>query len=99
MKSLLTAAVVFLLVAGARQVEATYADKIISYGGAGQGKVVFDGRIHAGKGLLCSECHPALFSTKKQALITMADHNEEKGCFACHNGTKVFADCGKCHRK
>jgi thiosulfate reductase cytochrome b subunit len=78
---------------------ATYADRIISYRGAGEGKVVFDGRTHAARGLLCPECHPALFATKKQALITMKDHADKKACFACHDGTRAFAECGKCHRK
>ena len=36
---------------------------------------------------------------RKQALITIADHGESKACFACHNGTKAFKQCEKCHRK
>ncbi len=72
---------------------------VLIYGGAGQGKVIFDGRIHASKGLVCGDCHTKVFETRKKALITMADHSEEKACFVCHNGKKAFNDCEKCHRK
>ncbi|HEY3308966.1 MAG TPA: c(7)-type cytochrome triheme domain-containing protein [Desulfuromonadaceae bacterium] len=99
MKILITAVVALQLLAGADMAGATYADKLIAYGGGGQGKVIFDGRTHAAAGILCTECHPALFATRKQALLTKADHDQAKGCFACHNGSKVFAECGKCHRK
>lgn len=98
MKILITAVAALQLLVIADMAGATYADKLIAYGSS-QGKVIFDGRTHAAAGLLCNECHPALFQTRKQALLTLADHNEVKGCFACHNGTRAFAECGKCHRK
>lgn len=71
----------------------------------GPGKVIFDGQMHAGKGLKCSECHPGVFKMKKGAdAITMKDINEGKFCGTCHNGTKAFSakdatNCGKCHKK
>jgi phosphate transport system substrate-binding protein len=74
-------------------------DKALLYGGAGQGRVIFDGRLHASKGLVCKDCHSAIFGTFKKALITMDDHSEPVACFVCHDGTKVFNDCEKCHRK
>ncbi len=74
-------------------------DKALLYGGAGQGKVIFDGRLHASKGMLCNDCHGALFGTAKKALITMDDHEKPVACFACHNGTRAFNDCELCHRK
>jgi phosphate transport system substrate-binding protein len=74
-------------------------DKALLYGGAGQGRVIFDGRLHASKGLLCNDCHSAIFATQKKALITMDDHSNAVACFVCHDGTKVFNDCEKCHRK
>jgi c(7)-type cytochrome triheme protein len=74
-------------------------DKALLYGGAGQGRVIFDGRLHASKGLVCKDCHSDIFETKKKALITMDDHGKAVACFVCHNGTKVFNDCEKCHRK
>jgi phosphate transport system substrate-binding protein len=73
--------------------------KVLIYGGAGQGKVIFDGRVHAAKGMVCNDCHTKIFETSKKALITMDDHSNEKACFVCHNGRKVFNDCEQCHRK
>lgn len=71
----------------------------ILYGGAGQGRVTFDGQLHASKGFVCNDCHLSLFATQKQSLITMEDHFEAKSCFACHDTKQVFRDCGSCHRK
>ncbi|BCS53511.1 c(7)-type cytochrome triheme domain-containing protein [Geobacter sp. SVR] len=88
-----------LLILLAGTVSATGGGKALLYGGAGQGKVIFDGRLHASKGLVCADCHSALFNTWKKDLITMDDHFSDKGCFACHNGTKVFNECEQCHRK
>jgi len=72
-----------------------------------QGKVTFDGKAHADKGLKCSDCHtkPALFKMKKgSASMKMADINAGKFCGECHNGSKAFktddnANCIKCHKK
>jgi hyperosmotically inducible protein len=71
------------------------------------GKVTFDGKAHADKGLKCADCHtkPKLFEMKKGGdKITMAAMNEGKFCGACHDGKKAFsvkapADCTKCHEK
>jgi c(7)-type cytochrome triheme protein len=73
--------------------------KVLLYGGAGQGRVVFDGHIHAAKGYTCNDCHLKLFATHKQALITMEDHSSKRSCFACHNGETAFNDCDRCHRQ
>ncbi|NLI31086.1 MAG: hypothetical protein GX423_13555 [Nitrospiraceae bacterium] len=73
--------------------------KALMYGGAGQGKVIFDGKVHASKGMVCTDCHMTIFQTKKKALITMDDHGADKACFVCHNGKKAFNDCDQCHRK
>jgi len=86
----------FLTSAGAG---ATGDGKRLLYGGAGQGKVIFDGRTHASAGFVCNDCHLAIFQTAKKALITMDDHQTRKACFSCHNGTKAFNECEKCHRK
>lgn len=74
-------------------------DKALLYGGAGQGKVIFDGRLHASKGLRCNDCHSDIFATNKKALITMDNHGESVACFVCHDGVKAFNDCESCHRK
>jgi len=71
-----------------------------------QGKVTFDGKVHADKGLKCADCHtkPKLFEMKKGGgKMTMAAMNEGKSCGACHDGKKAFsvkapADCVKCHK-
>jgi c(7)-type cytochrome triheme protein len=69
------------------------------------GKVVFDGKIHAEKGLKCNDCHTKIFKMKKGAdEMKMADINAGKFCGECHNGTKAFkasdsGNCGKCHKK
>ena len=70
------------------------------------GKVTFDGKAHADKGLKCADCHtsPKLFEMKKGGdKITMAAMNEGKFCGSCHEGKKAFsvkapADCVKCHK-
>ena len=77
---------------------ATPGDTLIYRGGA-QGKVVFDGQVHAAKGLTCSTCHSALFATQRTGRITMADHGADKACFACHNGKRAFDTCASCHRQ
>ena len=71
-----------------------------------RGKVVFDGKVHADKGLKCANCHtsPKLFEMKKGGdKMTMAAMNEGKFCGTCHDGKKAFsvkapASCVKCHQ-
>lgn len=81
------------------------AGKTIEYAGGGFGKVTFDGKIHADKGLKCNDCHTKIFQMKKGSVkITMADMNAGKNCGECHNGKKAFkssdaANCAKCHKK
>ena len=70
------------------------------------GKVTFDGKKHADKGLQCADCHvkPKLFEMKKGAAkMSMAAMNDGKFCGTCHNGKKAFsvkvpANCSKCHQ-
>ena len=80
------------------------AGKTVEFDGKGAGKVVFDGKIHADKGLKCNDCHTKIFPMKKGGKYTMADMNAGKNCGECHNGTKAFkssdaANCAKCHKK
>ena len=71
-----------------------------------RGKVIFDGKVHADKGLKCADCHtkPKLFEMKKGGdKMSMAAMNEGKFCGTCHDGKKAFsvkapADCAKCHQ-
>jgi c(7)-type cytochrome triheme protein len=80
------------------------AGKTVEYDNPG-GKVVFDGKVHADKGLKCNACHTKIFKMKKGAVkFTMAEMNAGKFCGECHNGTKAFktddsASCTKCHMK
>lgn len=79
--------------------------KTVEYKGGALGKVTFDGKIHADKGLKCNDCHTKIFQMKKgTAKMKMADINAGKFCGECHNGTKAFkasdaANCAKCHKK
>lgn len=99
---MLTLAVAVVFVGSAMAVNP---GKTVEYAGGTQGKVVFDGKVHADKGLKCNDCHTKIFQMKKGAAkITMADMNAGKFCGECHNGTKAFAskdaaNCGKCHKK
>lgn len=69
------------------------------------GKVTFDGKAHADKGLKCNDCHTKIFKMKKGGdKITMAAINKGEFCGACHNGEKAFKsndpkDCKLCHKK
>ena len=79
----------------------------IEFAGGDKGKVAFDAKTHADKGLKCPDCHtkPKLFEMKKgKSGITKAAINDGKFCGTCHDGKKAFsvkaeADCGKCHKK
>ncbi len=77
--------------------------KTLTWEDGKQGKVTFDGKIHADKGLKCGDCHTKIVPMKKGE-IKMADINAGKFCGACHNGSKAFkagdpANCAKCHKK
>ena len=84
--------------------------KTVEYDGKGAGKVVFEGKMHAGKDagkdtLKCADCHPKLFQMKKGVnVMTKKDMEAGKYCGACHNGVRAFgvkdpATCVKCHKK
>jgi c(7)-type cytochrome triheme protein len=100
--ALVVAVMVFMMFAGSAM--AVPAGKTVEFDSP-QGKVTFDGKIHADKGLKCNDCHPKIFQMKKGAdKMTMADINGGKFCGECHNGTKAFksndpASCTKCHKK
>jgi phosphate transport system substrate-binding protein len=81
------------------QVTASEHGKTLRYSGGGEGMVVFDGRTHAGSGMVCHDCHMKLFTTRKKALITKEDHEKNTQCFACHDGAKAFNQCVSCHRR
>jgi c(7)-type cytochrome triheme protein len=81
------------------------ADKRITWGGSGQGQVIFEGDEHAEKGYKCDTCHPSLFQMKKgEARITLAAHTNGQFCGACHNGKTAFGTddpkkCNECHKR
>jgi len=109
MKKFTVILVVLIAVAFVGNVMAVPGGKTVEFAGGDHGKVVFDGKVHADKGLKCNDCHPKVFPMKKPgaegaAKITMADMNAGKNCGECHNGTKAFkssdeANCAKCHKK
>ncbi len=102
-KIFVLALVVVVSLALAMTAFAVPAGKTVEFAGGGAGKVVFDGKTHADKGLKCADCHPGVFKMKKGAdKVTMADINAGKACGTCHkDGGKAFAakDCAKCHKK
>jgi c(7)-type cytochrome triheme protein len=83
----------------------------ITYDGKGAGQVIFDGMLHAAKGIACSVCHDehgfssALFKKKKGAdVISMRKMQLGSSCGYCHDGTKAFSatdylQCSNCHHK
>jgi len=78
--------------------------KTVDFKGGAMGKVTFDGKTHADKGLKCDACHTKVFQMKKGAVkIKMADHSGGNFCFTCHKeGGKAFTfsgNCKKCHKK
>ena len=94
----------FVALAFVGNVFAVPSGKTVEYVGGSEGKVIFNGKAHADKGLKCSDCHPKLFPMKKGPGFKMADMDAGKACGACHNGEKAFktsdkANCGKCHKK
>ncbi len=105
-KLLVLALAVIVSLAMAVAAFAVPAGKTVEFDGKGAGKVVFDGKMHADKGLKCADCHQSgLFKMKKGGdVLTMKDMDAGKNCGACHNGTKAFdvkdkASCAKCHKK
>jgi len=102
-KIFVLAIVVVVSLALAMTAFAVPAGKTVEFAGGGAGKVVFDGKTHADKGLKCADCHPGVFKMKKGAdKVTMADINAGKACGTCHkDGGKAFPakDCAKCHKK
>jgi len=94
----------FVVVAFVGSAFAIGTGKKVEYAGGPNGKVVFDGKIHADAGLKCAECHTKIWPMKKGEAMKHADMNAGKGCGVCHTGQKAFkiddqANCGKCHQK
>jgi c(7)-type cytochrome triheme protein len=104
-KIFVLALVVAVTLVMAAPVFAVMSGKTVEFNPKGADKVIFDGKIHADKGLKCKDCHPAVFKMKKGAdVITMKDMDAGKFCGTCHDGKKAFstsdkAACVKCHKK
>ncbi len=104
MKKMVWLAVITGVLTMAGNALAVPANKMLNWD-ASEGKVTFDGTIHADKGLKCNACHTKIFKMKKgTAVMKMDDINSGKFCGECHNGTKAFKtqekdNCGKCHKK
>ena len=78
---------------------ATPDGRVVRYRGGERGRVVFDPRVHAKAGLVCNDCHSELFPTRRTGLVSRADHDDRRRCFACHEGARAFADCDRCHAR
>jgi c(7)-type cytochrome triheme protein len=97
--ALLTASLFCLCAAGAPVAA-------FNYRGGEQGTVTFDHASHAARGYVCLDCHTKfpptgtqLFQTRRQGLISLAQHSSDTACFACHNGQLAFDTCRQCHRR
>jgi c(7)-type cytochrome triheme protein len=102
MKMFTTILALLLIVAFTGASYAVPPGKTAEFSGGAMGKVTFDGKIHADKGMKCNDCHTKIFQMKRDAKPKMADHKSDKFCFSCHNGAKAFAtdgNCTKCHKK
>ena len=103
MKILTTLLVIAIAVVFVGSAMAVNPGKTVEYAGGAQGKVVFDGKTHADKGLKCNDCHTKIFQMKKGAAKITAPHKAGEFCGACHDGKKAFGqeepNCGKCHKK
>ena len=107
MKKLLVIAIVMIVTfALSMTAFAVPAGKTVELDGKGAGKVVFDGKVHAAKGLKCADCHPGVFKMKKGVEVhTMKDMEAGKNCGVCHKeggkafGVKAADTCAKCHKK
>lgn len=79
----------------------------LTYQGKGAGEVIFDGAVHAAKGLACSVCHesqgllPAMFEMKKNGnFISMRKIVMGLSCGNCHKVTmNDTSTCSTCHHK
>ncbi|MEO5359231.1 MAG: cytochrome c3 family protein [Nitrospirota bacterium] len=69
------------------------------------GRVVFNGTKHAGKGIKCTQCHLEVFRMRHGVTrMTMKEMDEGAYCGACHDGKTSFSTsderyCSKCHLK
>ena len=101
---LTTILALLVTVAFATSAFAVASGKTVEYADGSNGKVTFDGKVHAEKGLKCNDCHTKIYPMKKGPALKMADINAGKGCGTCHNGEKAFKtsdpkNCNKCHKK
>ena len=91
-------ATLVLTLAASTPVRAVPPGLTLEFDGHGEGKVVFAGARHTGRGMHCSNCHLDIFDTSRSSQITRADHRREEFCFVCHDGERAFAARGKCDR-
>ncbi len=104
MKTVLKSMILIMTLGYISAVSAVPPGMEVEFSKSPMGKVTFSGKLHAEKGLMCNDCHTAIFEQKKGAAqITMADHEAgQKYCFTCHNGTKSFEtkdNCARCHKQ
>lgn len=100
MKRLIVCVAVAMVLTFSGSVMAAPKGKTVEFKGGAQGKVVFDGKVHAVN--KCTDCHPKIFKMKKGSTKVTAPHKPGKFCATCHDGKKAFSfkdNCGKCHKK
>jgi c(7)-type cytochrome triheme protein len=103
MKSLVLIVMTVLL--SASLAWAVPASKELEFTKSSMGKVTFSGKVHAGAGIKCKECHNKdVFPKMKQGTVTIKMNAIYAGelCGKCHNGERAFAakgNCNRCHKR
>jgi c(7)-type cytochrome triheme protein len=98
-------AVVAIILLSAALAVAVPASKKLEYTKSSMGKVIFDGKVHAGSGMKCNECHNKdMFPKMKFGTVEIKMDKIYAGelCGKCHNGERAFAakgNCNRCHKK
>jgi len=99
---ILTATLILICAALALAVPAS---KSLDFTKSSMGKVTFSGKVHAGAGIKCKECHnKGTFPKMKQGTVTITMNEIYAGklCGTCHNGKRAFdakSNCVRCHKK
>ena len=65
MRSLTLILALLITVAFATSTLAVAPGKTVEYAGGSAGKVIFDGKVHGGKGLKCNDCHTKEYREKE----------------------------------
>ena len=103
MKSILVSIVIVLVTVSFSL--AVPASKSLEFTKSSMGKVTFSGKVHAGSGIKCNECHnKETFPKMKFGTVEIKMDKIYAGelCGKCHNGEQAFSakgNCNRCHKR